>query len=66
MIALSGLGLLARPEMDRSFSLSIHFSFPIWYYQFYAGVKLFLEPSQDAKQRKPCSITLFSFNFPTD
>jgi hypothetical protein len=25
MIALSGLDLLARPEMDRSFSLSIRF-----------------------------------------
>ncbi|MET2830183.1 hypothetical protein [Mesorhizobium shangrilense] len=66
MIALSGLGLLARPEMDRSFLLSIPFSFLIWYYQFEVDVKRFLELGHHANQRKSCSIALFSFNFLTD
>ncbi|UDL88252.1 hypothetical protein LGH82_24380 [Mesorhizobium sp. PAMC28654] len=66
MIALSGLGLLAYPEMDRNFSLRSVFSFLIWYYQFEVGVKRFLESSHEAKQHKPSSIALFFFNFPTD
>jgi hypothetical protein len=66
MIALSGLGLLARPELDRSSSLAIRFSCLIWYYQFDAGVKLFLEPRIQPTWRKSSIIPLFSFHFPTD
>jgi hypothetical protein len=57
--------LLALPENGSQPSLSTHFSFLIWYYQFCVGVKPFLDRRFCSPLRNPGFIRLFSNDFPT-
>ncbi|WP_210237045.1 hypothetical protein, partial [Mesorhizobium sp. M8A.F.Ca.ET.213.01.1.1] len=65
VMALSGLGLLARPKMDRHLHFRSASTILIWYYQFRTDVKPFLERSRIAGQAICSGICLFSLNFPT-
>ncbi|MGX7875010.1 hypothetical protein ACVDG5_021740 [Mesorhizobium sp. ORM6] len=57
--------LLALPENGSQPSLSIHFSFLIWYYQFCVDVKPFLGSKIASLPSNYSFICLFSHDFPT-
>jgi hypothetical protein len=59
-------GLLALPENGSQPSLSTHFSFLIWYYQFCTRVKPFLGRQVFSLPADSGSICLFSHDFPTE